>query len=87
MSDQTITPLHRGPVLVASNPSPTERVRLAHKAVEQAATDLHAGQPGSGVRALVFAAATHLSLTVGPDAAEECFLRALANIKPSPEAA
>ena len=87
MSDQTITPLHRGPVLVASNPSPVERVLRAHKLVEQAGKDLDNGEPGSGVRAVVFAAATHLSLTIGPAAAEECFLRALANIKPSPEAA
>lgn len=87
MSDQTITPLHRGPVLVASNPSPTERVLRAHKIVEQADRDLSTGKAGSGVSAVVFAAATHLSLTIGPAAAEECFLRALANIKPSPEAA
>lgn len=82
-----LTSIRGGPVLVAESLSPAERVRLAHKAVEQAATDLHVGEPGSGVRALVFAAATHLSLTVGADAAEDCFQRALANIKPAPEAA
>lgn len=82
-----LTSIRGGPVLVASSPSPAEQVMLAHRLVEQAAKDLHTGGPGSGVRAVVFAAATHLSLTVGAAAAEECFLRALANIKPSPEAA
>lgn len=73
MSDQTITPLFRGPVLVAETPSPAERVLLSHRWVEKAARELHAGAPGSGAKALVFAAATHLALTIGADEAGAFF--------------
>lgn len=73
MSDQTITPLYRGPVLVAETPSPAERVLMSHRLVEQAARDLTSGSAGSGVKALTFAAATHLALTIGPDEAGAFF--------------
>jgi hypothetical protein len=53
--------------------SPAERMLRSHRLVEQAARDLHTGDPGSGVKALAFAAATHLALTIGPDKAGAFF--------------
>lgn len=68
-----VTPLRRGPVLVAQGPSPAERMLASHRLVEAAARELHAGDPGSGVKALTFAAATHLALTIGPENAGAFF--------------
>lgn len=68
-----VTRLHRGPVLVAEGLSPAERVWRSHALVEQAARELHCGSPGSGVKPLVHAAATHLAMTVGPDEAGAFF--------------
>ena len=69
----TVTPLHRGPVLVSDTPSPAERVARSHKLVERAARELRDGSKGSGVKALCFAAATHLALTIGRDEAGDFF--------------
>jgi len=68
-----VTPFYRGPVLVSNDLSPMERVRHSYKLVDQAARELHAGDPGSGVRSLSFAAATHLALTIGPEEAGAFF--------------
>ncbi len=55
------------------HPGPAERVRASHRIVEAASQDLHDTLPGSGVKALAFAAATHLALTIGADAAGDFF--------------
>lgn len=68
-----LTSIRGGPVLVASTPSPAERVMGSHRLVEQAARELTSGDAGSGVKALTFAAATHLALTIGPDEAGAFF--------------
>lgn len=52
---------------------PAERVKRSHGLVEQAAFELHGGDPGSGVKALCFAAATHLALTIGSEKAKAFF--------------
>lgn len=69
----TLVPLHRGPVLIASRPSPAERVMRSHAIVDSAARELHDAAPGSGVKALCFAASTHLALTIGPEEAAAFF--------------
>lgn len=69
----SVTPLYRGLVLVPSREGPAVRVARSHKLVEQAATELHDGDKGSGVRALCFAATTHLALTIGADRAGDFF--------------
>lgn len=56
-----------------------ERVRRSHRIVEQAVVALHAGDPGSGVKSLCFAAATHLALTLGP-AEANAFFQMLAGV-------
>jgi hypothetical protein len=61
------------PRLAASTLSPAERVVRSHKLVESAASELTTGDPGSGVKALVFASATHLALTIGQDEARGFF--------------
>lgn len=90
MSDPTITHLYRGPVLVAETPSPADRVLLSHRMVEKAARELHAGAPGPGAKALVFAAATHLALTIGSEEAGAFFdmIAGVAReVRPDPDAA
>ncbi len=52
---------------------PAARTIASHRIVDQASRDLHAGDAGSGVKALVFASATHLALTIGADAAGDFF--------------
>lgn len=69
----TITRLFRGPRIIASGLSPAERVLRSHKLVEAADRELATGDPGSGIKALVFAAATHLALTIGQDQARGFF--------------
>lgn len=69
----TVTPLFTGPRVIASALSPAQRVVRSHKLVEDAARELATGDPGSGVKALVFAAATHLALTIGQDEARGFF--------------
>jgi len=75
-----VTPLFRAahpasPVLrvAASTLSPAERVKRSHDLVRDAAQELATGDPGSGVKALVFASATHLALTLGADEARAFF--------------
>lgn len=53
--------------------SPCDRVLRSHKIVETAANLLDTGAPGSGVKSVVFAAATHLALTIGPEEAGAFF--------------
>lgn len=81
------TPLFRKPRLIAASLSPAERVLRSHDIVTDAARTLHDGSPGSGVKALGFAASTQLALTIGPDAAAT-FFELLAdqarNIRPDP---
>lgn len=74
-----VTPLFTGPRVIASGLSPAERVLRSHKLVEDAARELNTGSPGSGVKALVFAAATHLALTIGKDDARG-FLEMIARV-------
>lgn len=69
----TVTPLFTGPRVIASGLSPAERVVRSHKLVEEAARELTTGDAGSGVKALVFASATHLALTIGQDEARAFF--------------
>ena len=68
-----VTPFYRGPVLVTDGPPPAERMLASHRLVERAARELHAGDLGSGVKALTFAAATNLALTIGPENAGAFF--------------
>ena len=81
------TPLFRRPRLITTTLSPAERVMKSHEIVSRAAKTLHDGYPGSGVKALGFAASTQLALTIGPDAAAT-FFELLAdqarNIRPEP---
>ena len=53
--------------------SPTERVVRSHHIVSMASRELHTGDAGSGVKALTFAAATELALTIGPENAGAFF--------------
>lgn len=69
----SVTPLHRGPVLIQRRDGPAARVLQSHKLVEQAARDLDGGDRGSGVRALCFAASTHLARAAGADKAGDFF--------------
>lgn len=87
MNDQKVISLFTPPRVVASTPSPAERVIRSHKLVEQAAHECGDGRPGSGVRSLLFAAGTHLALTIGPDEARkflEMVARVAADIRPEP---
>lgn len=68
-----VTPLFTGPRVISSGLSPAERVLKSHKAVEAAAQELTDGSPGSGVKALCFAAATHLALSIGSEEAKAFF--------------
>ena len=69
----TVTPLFGRPHIVASGPSPAERVMRSHQIVSEAAVELYDGHPGSGVKAVVFAAATNLALTIGQEEAGAFF--------------
>lgn len=69
----TVTPLFTGPRVIASGLSPAERVVRSHQMVDEAARALSTGDPGSGVKSLVFAASTHLALTIGTDEARAFF--------------
>lgn len=85
-----LTSIRGGPVLVATSPSPAERVMGSHRLVEQAARELTSGDAGSGVKALTFAAATHLALTIGPDEAGAFFAMIAGvarQIRPDPDSA
>ncbi len=53
--------------------SPRDRVLASHRLVEEAAKELDVGDPGSGIKSLVFAAANHLALTIGQDQARGFF--------------
>lgn len=85
-----LTSIRGGPVLVTTSPSPAERVMRSHRLVEQAARELTSGDAGSGVKALTFAAATHLALTIGPDEAGSFFdmIAGVARqVRPDPDSA
>lgn len=70
-------PLLSDPAYARSGPA--DRLLRAHKIVEQAAIELHDAGKESGVKALVFAASTHLALTLG--AAEAgAFLNMVASV-------
>lgn len=72
-------PRHRRPVADTDGPPPAERLLRSHWLVEQAARELHAGDKGSGIRALSFAAATQLATTIGPEKAG-AFFDMIANV-------
>lgn len=69
----SVTPLFTRPRVITTGLRPAERVLRSHKLVEQAAHDLATSDPGSGVKSLVFAASTHLALTIGKEDARAFF--------------
>lgn len=69
----SVTSLHRGPVLLVSNHSPTERLRIAYRIAEQSAAELHDGTPGSGVKLMLMGASVHLACEIGPEDAGAYF--------------
>ncbi len=68
-------PFRRPPAILDTfgRPGPAARVVASHRLVEQASRELATADPGSGVKSLVFAAATHLALTIGADDAKAFF--------------
>lgn len=66
-------PLHHGRLAPQSDCSRADRVLRSHQVVNDAARAFSDGTPGGGVRALCFAASTHLALAIGADKAGDFF--------------
>lgn len=75
-----------------SRSGPAARVLTAHRLVDQAVSECHDGLAGSGTKALVWAASTHMALTIGTDEAAAFFemiarvVREINPIEPEPAA-
>lgn len=75
-----------------SRSGPAARVLAAHRLVDHAVAECHDGLPGSGTKALVWAASTHMALTIGTEDAAAFFemvarvVREVRPVEPEPAA-